>query len=310
MSLVRLVSSVVTPEQAAKVLEEGGKWQGEGLNTSKASRKLFEACVVVLVSADFKHYKEAFSFSLALTWGIEIHTLDLTEKGSEAAFNLSSAYTDFVDFSSPWNNSAAGSAQGQGEGDDNEEGPERVTLAWDEVEEELPTELAYIYEEVRAGRRKLDLKVFLEGVPRYRGLPTRPLDNNYRMAGKTQGDRNYKDWQSKLLHIKRAVTLLYSNLSKQNQLDQKNINLLQQTFQLLVELNVKIEDYRKEISLPGSSSTQDNGLFGKEELQTLAMSSRINGKGVQKHGKGPSGPHYSFRSYSNFAGGFRKFQRF
>ena len=75
VDLVRRVTFVISAEQASKVLEEGSKWQGEGLNTSKASRRLYEACGVPLVTVDFRHCKEAFLFSLALTWGIEIQTL-------------------------------------------------------------------------------------------------------------------------------------------------------------------------------------------------------------------------------------------
>ena len=68
--LVRAVTATFTQEQAARILAEGARWEGEGLNTSKASRRLFEACGVALVSGDFEVYKNAFLLSFALTWGI------------------------------------------------------------------------------------------------------------------------------------------------------------------------------------------------------------------------------------------------
>ena len=147
--------TTATPEQATNILAEGNRWEGEGLNTSKACRRLVEACGVALVSGDFELYKNAFLFSLALSWGVEIQQLDLTEKGSEAAFSLSSCYCDFGGPS--WDDSGLGSSRAGEEEDD--EAPGRLTLAWDEVEDSLPAEMNFIYEEVKAGRRRLDLNV-------------------------------------------------------------------------------------------------------------------------------------------------------
>ena len=81
---------------------------------------------MALVSGDFEVYKNAFLFSLALTWGIEIQQLDLSEKGSEAAFSLSSTYCDFG--GPAWDGSGRGSSRAE---EDDEEAPERLTLAWD-----------------------------------------------------------------------------------------------------------------------------------------------------------------------------------
>ena len=67
-------------------------------------------------------------------------------------------------------------------------------------------------------------------------------------------------------------------------LQQKNANRLQQMFQMLCELNCKVETHRKEQSIPGSVTlvTAQQELFGKEELQALNLNSKINreGKGI------------------------------
>ena len=110
-------------------------------------------------------------------------------------------------------------------------------MAWDEVEESLPAELKFIYEEVRAGRRKLDLKSVMEGIPRYQGLPVRPPENNHRGDAKNGRDRTCRDWQSKLLHLKRAVVSVYVGMSKEGALQQKTATILQQIFQMPCELN-------------------------------------------------------------------------
>ena len=88
---------------------------------------------------------------MALALGIEMQQLDLSEKGSEAAFSLSSTYCDFVGLA--WDGAGRGSSRAE---EDDEEAPEGLTLGLDEVEERLPAELKFIYDEVRAGRRRLD----------------------------------------------------------------------------------------------------------------------------------------------------------
>ena len=159
VDLVRMVTSSISTEQASQLLDEGARWLGEGLNTSKASRRLYEASSVAMVAAEFKSYKEAFLFSLALTWGIEIPTFSLTDKASEAAFALSQAYWDYTE-----EELAQDPARAQGR---EEEEAERLVLPWEDKEEEPPAELAFIRQEVQQGRRCLDIMQALEGIPRF-----------------------------------------------------------------------------------------------------------------------------------------------
>jgi hypothetical protein len=137
---------------------------------------------VALAIGDFELDQNAFFFTLSLTWGIEIQQFNPFEKGSEAAFSLSSTYCDFG--GPAWEGSERVSSRAE---DEDEEAPERLTLAWDEVEESLPAELKFINEEVRAGNRNLDLKSVMEGIPRYQGLPVRPPENTHRGDAKNDG---------------------------------------------------------------------------------------------------------------------------
>ena len=41
-----------------------------------------------MVTNDFAQYKDAFLYSLALLWNVEVAELNLSDKGAEAAFQL------------------------------------------------------------------------------------------------------------------------------------------------------------------------------------------------------------------------------
>ena len=45
-----------------------------------------------LVSGTFGHYLDAFLYSLALRFGIDVDTMDLSERAAEAAFALAQVY--------------------------------------------------------------------------------------------------------------------------------------------------------------------------------------------------------------------------
>ena len=70
----------------------GRNWNGSGWNTGKASRQLHQLTSVPLVSGTFGHYLDAFLYSLALWFGIDVDTMDLTERAAEAAFALAHVY--------------------------------------------------------------------------------------------------------------------------------------------------------------------------------------------------------------------------
>ncbi len=63
------------------VLDAVVLWDGMGWNTSKASKKLWDVAGIGLVSGDVNKYNDAFVYSMALAWKIEVPQLTLCRRG-------------------------------------------------------------------------------------------------------------------------------------------------------------------------------------------------------------------------------------
>jgi hypothetical protein len=83
-------------EGATAILQAGMAWNGQGWTTGTASRKLWTASGVTLVSSNFSDYINAHLFALCLLWGLEVAQLDLPQKTAEAAFELLAPYGPVV----------------------------------------------------------------------------------------------------------------------------------------------------------------------------------------------------------------------
>ena len=83
--------------------------------------------------------------------------------------------------------------------------------------------------------------------------------------------------------------------------------LFQRTFQLVAELEVKVESLRRESSIPGSTPQSGPVLFGKDEVAQAAQVNKVNGSKFNNGGIPNSRPAgHSFRpSHSSCAGHFR-----
>ena len=64
-----------------------GRW-----TTTTAASALYNITAVPLVTEDFVQYKSAFLYALAMVWEVELGNLSLTDRASEAAFNLVQAH--------------------------------------------------------------------------------------------------------------------------------------------------------------------------------------------------------------------------
>ncbi len=78
------------------------------------------------------------------------------------------------------------------EGDPNSEphSEAEVRLAWDEPEVDAPAELAFIWKEVIARKRKLDTRGFLESCPKFKGLPQKPPGQQSQIGQQKGGGQN------------------------------------------------------------------------------------------------------------------------
>ena len=168
---IQAVKSLGTPQEASAIISAGEDWNGHGWTTGRASKVLYEITGVPLVSGNLTEYKGSFLYALALHWGVDLATFDLTEKAAEAAFALAGVLGD----------------QGPGdfdnmEGDEDEEeesDPDNAVFPWEEKLTDLPSELAVLWKRYAgSGAGRFDTKGMLDEMPRFNTLPCKAPDNN------------------------------------------------------------------------------------------------------------------------------------
>ena len=171
---------VIDKVLALQVVEAGIRWTtADGWTTSRASQKLFSLTSVPLVSSDFKEYRNAWLYALTMMWGIDVETLQLSDRSAEAAFSLAAVLAGE-------NGPAGGGAAAEQEGAKPPQAPEEeedLVLAWEEVEESLPPELKHLVEKVQRREQKLNLKDMLTTVPTFKELSRVAPVNNHRQDG-------------------------------------------------------------------------------------------------------------------------------
>ena len=216
-------------------------------------------------------YRDSWLYAIALLWDIEIANLQLNDRSAEAAFALRALIA----------------GEGNQDGNDtweeeNEEDAESdiENLPWDTVEEELPKELKFIWDGVKANRRRTDVPKLLATIPKYRDIPARGPENQ---VEDKKMDKIVRAWSTSVLQVMRTHVHEYV-LQEQQYVKSSTTNpfreLKQQEFQLLCELFKRMTDWRKEATAPGSSAVaagDDNLLFSKDEVQNVKNVNSING---------------------------------
>lgn len=225
----------------------------------------------------------------------------------DAAFALHGAYQGGPFLEEDWPRGG-----NRAEEEDEEDEEKVVALEWDEPEFPLCPELAFLLKEVSNGRRKTDWKAVLEKVPKYTGLPVRGPENNHRADAKGYRDRQLRDWQTKVLHILRVQAHLYGMLVASGAVDRNQVVLQQQLFQMTCELASRIENQRRENTIPGSTRAGGDAgelLFNKEDLTVVATAAKINREGKGTVLPPQQGRLYSFRPYTSLDDNFTGFKR-
>ena len=281
VSRVRSVGELLNQETSRQLLTAGQQWQGTAWNTSKASKVLYSLTGVPIVRGVWQEYRNAFLYALSLYLEVEILELDLSDRVADVAFSLAQVFSSPVGSAEDWYPGGFGSTPAGGTflpSDTAEPSEEdEVQISWDEPQQDLPLELAYLWANTVNGERRLDLKSVLNQVPRFKQLPRQAPLNNHRFDGNAKHDKKEKAWQQTVLHSVRLLSAVYVRLAGQE------AQLLQQLFQLLTELYLKIEQSRKEASVPGSVGPAGEVLFDKQELQSAMQMKRINRMGRGNH---------------------------
>ena len=293
---VRSLIQAVPTEQASALLAAGQLWRGEGFNSSKAAMLVYTLTGVPLVRSTWTDYRTAFLYALSLVLEVEVPELDLDQRVADVSFTLAQAFsgqvesTPYYQSGDPGSNPTAGAATFSPPEDASTEDSEELMMTWDEPRADLPPELSFLWEQTAAGQRKLDLKVVLSQVPRYRDLPQQAPINNHRADGLARRDKEARAQQQQLLHSLRLLSHAYTRAPSQAD---NMLVPLQQLFQLLTELYTRIGGQRKSESIPGCLPPAGEVLFAKEELANAAQKFRIN-----RLGKGTSVTHAYGRLYS------------
>lgn len=310
---VREIGSLLTPQLAQQLLVAGQAWKGTGWNTSKASKTLFTLTGVPLVKSTWQDYRNSFLYALSLFYEVDVQELDLTDRSADAAFNLCQVFSGAVDSTQDYQMDNYGSNPSGGnflptQPSETEASEEDFVLPWDEPRHNLPQELAYIWQGVVQGERRLDLKAVLGPLPKYKELPQSAPVNNHRLDSARKADKKERAWQQLCLHGMRILSAGYGDQAAAN-----SVQLQQQLFQLLAELYIKLESSRKDMSIPGCVPHAGDVLFQNEELKNALQVRRINrfGKGMLpiKCGYSPSSMP-SFPGKGSFGKGYGSYSSF
>jgi hypothetical protein len=138
---VRSLATSLSLEQARRLLNEGSKYAGGGWTTSRASRVLWDLVGVPLVAAEVSSYRNSWLFALAMVHNVEVGGLDLSDRASEAAFALAS----LISQPEQWLEQPSAVPKNSSPEEEDAKPEDAIDgMDWDEPEEPLPAELAYL----------------------------------------------------------------------------------------------------------------------------------------------------------------------
>ena len=161
---------------------------------------------------------------------------------------------------------------------DDEDLLDDVVIEWDEQESELPPVLQKLWQGTSQKERKLDVRATLEQVPKFKTLPLAAPKNNFRQLAGNRLDQLHRTWSQTMLHNLRMQATALGALEEIDNTDLlEPLILLQKSWQLQAELYHKVTDHRREMSIQGSTQSQETDfLFGKEEISNAKLTQRIN----------------------------------
>ena len=169
----------VSPEEVKTVLAAGAAWRGTGWGTTRAAKAVWKLTGLAMVTTKFQEYLNSFLLSLSLSAGVEIPALELSDRASAVAFELSERWHARVCNQIPW-------------------------------QVPLEQELFKCPKKVSTGK-KFSASYLLEGVPLYEGLKHKAEDHNDQSMN-SQQDKILKDWQQRMLNVSRVLATLYPAL--------------------------------------------------------------------------------------------------
>ena len=200
----RLLKSLMTEERAQVLFQAGTLWNGDGWNSTSASKVLYNLTGVPLVSGEFGHYRDCWMYAIAVYWDVGSQ-VTLQDSVANAAFQLAQAC------------SSEGDDGELGEDDeDYESDSEQMVFDWEETRVQLPADLAHLWKKYGGkDHEQFNVKQFLAATKKFDNIPLKPPENNFGVAGAARFgkvDKALRFVQQILLHLLRVQASIYERI--------------------------------------------------------------------------------------------------
>ena len=114
----------------------------------------------------------------------------------------------------------------------------------------------------------------LKDVPFVLDIPHEAQNNNHKSDKENKLDKLHRVWQSQALQAL-CVAAVFEHAMNGNEVEFPAEELFLRLFALLGDLETKIRDHRKGVSIP-HAVVKDNPLFGKDKLAVAALQQKVN----------------------------------
>ena len=163
-----------------------------------------------------------------------------------------------------------------------------MVFDWEETRSPLPTDLAHLWKRYGGkDHEKFNVKEFLASIKKFDSIPLKPPENNFGVAGAARFgkvDKALRLGQQFLLHLLNVPAALYERIQSGKATGAEVKSLMQQQFTFTLATYHKLQDERRENTLPGTGTHEGEVLFGKEELASLREKKSLSALGQKTKG--------------------------
>ena len=190
--------------------------------------------------------------------------------------------------------------------EDDEKKP--VAMPWDAAHVPLPPSLVDSFRKTRVAMDGAEKGHLLKDVPFVLDIPHEAQNNNHKSDKENKLDKLHRAWQSEAPQALR-VAAVFEHAMNGNDVEFPAEELFLRLFALLGDLETKIRDHRKQVSMP-HAVVKENPLFGKDDVAVAALQQKVNKQGGHNNnnnnfgGRGRGGYFYAYgKGYGRYQGG-------
>ena len=141
----------------------------------------------------------------------------------------------------------------------------------------LPSSLVDSFRKTRVAMDGAEKGRLLKDVPFVVDIPHAAQNNNHKSDKENKLEKLHRAWQTQALQAL-GVAAVFEHAMNGNDVEFPAEELFLRLFALLGDLETKIRDHRKGVSMP-HVVVKDNPLFGKEDLVVAALQQKVNKQG-------------------------------